>query len=307
MAAWRFAIVSDVHVYSSGKVPPDFSALIRELRGLDLRFVLSSGDATVGNPRDGVAASRVRAWWAAYKGALQPLVDDGVGLLAIAGNHDYYTEAHRSEYAAAWADMADRFADLAPISGQPPLYGSFDLDGAHIILLHAVSQSIEPEVEAWLRADLASPAAQAAPLKLCIGHVPLVSMMSKTSESYRDKLGGILAGGGVAAFFSGHEHLTWDQALRFPEGTLRQIHVGSASGTYHFPLRKDVYEEYGSGDHATLPYAGIRFGVTLDKKEGRYYQDDKVCCCVVEIDDTTYDVRHLTLRGGKLVPFGVAG
>jgi hypothetical protein len=307
MAAWRFAIVTDVHVYASGKVPPDFATLVGELRALSPRFVINSGDATVGNPEDGAGADKVRSWWQAYRGALQPLADDGVGLLAIAGNHDYYTPVHRSGYLSAWPDLGERFADVAALSGRPPLYYSFDVDGVHFILLHVVDQKLEPEVEQWLRTDLASPAAQAAAVRLCIGHVPLVSMMGKTCESYRDQLGTLLAEGGVAAYFSGHEHLTWDQELRFGDRPLRQIHVGTSSGTYHFPLKKAVYEASCADSIGTLPYSGTRFGVSLNKKDGRPYQDDKVCCCVVEIDDTTYDVRHLTLRDGKLVPFGLAG
>jgi 3',5'-cyclic AMP phosphodiesterase CpdA len=305
MPAWRFAIVTDVHIYSSGKVPPDFSTLIEQLRSFGLRFLITSGDATVGNPTDGVPADKVRSWWQAYLGAIQPLVSDGVAHLAIAGNHDYYTPEHRSEYGAAFADLAERFADVAPVAGRPPLYYSFDLDGVHFTMLHTVEQAIEEEVEAWLRTDLASPAARQAALRLCIGHVPLVSMMGKTSETYRDHLGSLLAEGGVAAYFSGHEHLCWDQELRFGGGSLRQIHIGTSSGTYHFPIKKSAYEAAGADRVLTLPYTGTRFTVSLNKKDGFYYQDDKVCCCVVEIDDTTYDVRHLTLRDGRLVPFGI--
>lgn len=307
MPAWRFAIVTDVHIYSSGRVPQDFSTLIEQLRALSPRFLITSGDATVGNPADGVPAEKVRSWWQAYLGAINPLISDGVGHLAIAGNHDYYTPAQRSEYGVAFADMADRFTDIALITGKPPLYYSFDLDGVHFTMLHTVDQSIEDEVEAWLREDLASPAAREAALRLCIGHVPLVSMMGKTSESYRDRLGSLLAEGGVAAYFSGHEHLTWDQELRVGGGSLRQIHIGTSSGTYHFPIKKSAYEAAGADRVLTMPYTGTRFSVTLNKKDGFYYQDDKVCCCVVEIDDTTYDVRHLTLRDGRLVPFGIAG
>jgi hypothetical protein len=165
-------------------------------------------------------------------------------------------------------------------------------------LLHVVDQKLDAAVEQWLRADLA--AASGAQLRLCIGHVPLVSMMGHTSESYKTKLGPILVEGQMAAYFSGHEHLVWDQVLSFPGGSLRQVHVGTASGTYHFPLKDSVYAASCSGDTCTLPLGGISFALL----PGTHQQADKVNLCVVDIDGGDYTVRHLALRGDKLEPFG---
>ena len=300
MAAWRFAIVTDVHVYASGKVPQDFVTLIGELRALAPRFVVSSGDATVGNEDDGAGADKVRSWWQAYRGALQPLVDDGVGLLAIAGNHDYYTAVHRSEYGAAWPALDSDFTGVAPLltGGNPPLCYSFDLDEVHLSFIHAVDQKLEPEVDAWLRADLA--AAAGARLRLVIGHVPLVSMIGHTSETYKNQLGSLLAQGQVAAYFSGHEHLVWEQELAFADGTVRQVHVGTASGTYHYPLNQSVCLTACQGDHGTIPLTGTRFAL----RPGTRLQADKVNVCVVDVDGTDFSVRHLSLREDRLVPFG---
>jgi 3',5'-cyclic AMP phosphodiesterase CpdA len=302
MSQWSFAIISDVHVYKSGQVPARFATVVARLCELAPRLVVFAGDATVGNDDDGVPADTARGWWQSFRGALQPLHDAGISVLPIAGNHDYYTAVHRAAYRAAWPDLAAEIDGVVPLcaGGDPPLYYSCDLDGVHLSLLHVVDQKIEPAVEQWLRADLA--AAAGAGLRLCIGHVPLVSMMGHSSDSYRDQLGAILIEGQVAAYFSGHEHLVWDQELRLPGGTLRQIHVGTASGTYHFPLSQGTYAAHCSGDRCTWrtwPSTGAGFALA----PGSHQQADAVSLCVVDIDGTDYSVRHLALRDEQLVPF----
>jgi 3',5'-cyclic AMP phosphodiesterase CpdA len=301
MAQWSFAIVSDVHVYSSGKVPASFGSVVAGLVALAPRFVVVSGDATVGNSDDGVSAEKVRGWWQQFQQALQPLRDAGIPVLAIAGNHDYYTAAHRAEYLAAWPTLAADFAAVAPLAdgGSPPLYYSFDLEELHLSLVHVVDQSLEPAVETWLRNDLE--AAAGAGLRLVIGHVPMVSMMGHSSDSFKAKLGALLVKGQAAAYFSGHEHLVWDQDLEVPGGTVRQIHVGTASGTYHYPLNQSTYAASCSGDSGTIPRTGTRFALL----PGTHQQADKVNLCMVDLDGAAYAVRPLTLRDGELVPFGV--
>lgn len=300
MAQWSFAIVADIHVFSSGQVPASFSTVVARLTELAPRFVVVGGDATVGNPDDGVGADKVRLWWHSFQRALAPLREAGIPVLAIAGNHDYYTATHRSEYSAAWPTLQSDFTGVAPLldGGNPPLCYSFDLDGVHLSLIHAVDQKLEPAVATWLQDDLA--AAAGAGLRLVIGHVPLVSMIGHTSETYKNQLGSLLAQGQVAAYFSGHEHLVWEQELAFVDGTVRQVHVGTASGTYHYPLNQSVCVAACQGDHGTIPLTGTRFAL----RPGTRLQADKVNVCVVDVDGTDFSVRHLSLREDRLVPFG---
>jgi hypothetical protein len=301
MAQWSFAIISDIHVFTSGAVPKNFPLVVQGLVEEAPRFVVVSGDATVGNPHDGVSASKARGWWQKFHDALKPLREAGIPVLVIAGNHDYYTTVHQAEYRAAWPALADDFAQVAPLGeeGDAPLYYSVDIDDVHLSLIHVVRQQLEPEVEEWLRNDLA--AASGAGLRLAIGHIPLVSMMGESCEPFKNALGAILAEGQVAAYFSGHEHLVWDQELEVPGGTVRQVHVGTASGTYHYPLSKSVYEAHCQKDQGTLPATGVSFGLV----PGTRQQRDKVNVCVVDIYDTDFEVRHLTLRDGRLQAFGV--
>jgi 3',5'-cyclic AMP phosphodiesterase CpdA len=302
MPPWSFAIVSDIHVYSSGAIPSAFPTVVQEIAAAQPRFVVVAGDATVGNPGDGVRRERVTAWWNSFRSALSPLQDAGIPVLPIAGNHDYYTEAHREGYAAAWADVAREVAasGLGELVGQPPLSYWLRVDDTFLLMLHVVDQKLDPAVAAFAQEALARDEATAAALRLCCGHVPLVSMMGKTSETFRDQLGSLLCEGGVAAYFSGHEHLVWDQSLRFAERELRQIHVGTASGTYHYPLNAATFAEHCRDGKGALPYTGQTFRLL----PGTRQQADKVTLTFVDIDGGDYQVRPLSLRDGRLVPFG---
>ena len=115
------------------------------------------------------------------------------------------------------------------------------------------------------------------------------------------RCGKLLVATGYSAFFAGHEHLVWEQELTFPDGNLHHIHVGTGSGTYHFPLSRSTYDKHCSGSEGTLPYSGRRFA--LDP--GTRQQVDKVNICMVQVSDGTYSVEPLTLRNGELVRFGL--
>src|SRR5262245_16909415 len=125
--ALRFAILGDVHVSTRAVVPQAFERVVALVPALAPRFVVLGGDATSGNAGDGVPLPRVRAWWTAYRAALEPLRAAGIPSLPIAGNHDWYTEAHRKGFDEAWQDLA---AEIAPLvaAGFPPHSYSIDVD-----------------------------------------------------------------------------------------------------------------------------------------------------------------------------------
>jgi len=299
MSTFSFAIVSDIHVFTGGGIPSNFPKVISQLVSLAPRFVVVSGDATSGNPDDGASRDKVNLWWNSFRAALKPLADADIAVLPIAGNHDYYTQAQRDGYQAAWARLSEDVSDRFILSGKPPLYYSLQAEELHLTLLHVVDQDLPQEVAQFIRSDAAATPDDA--LRLCIGHVPLVSMMGRTSESYRDELGKLLVATGYSAFFAGHEHLVWEQELTFPDGNLHHIHVGTGSGTYHFPLSRSTYDKHCSGSEGTLPYSGRRFA--LDP--GTRQQADKVNICMVQVSDGTYSVEPLSLRNGELVRFGL--
>jgi len=305
MSSVTFAILSDVHVYTSAGsspsagIPSNLPKVVAQLRSLSPDFVVVSGDATSGNPDDGASRQKVDGWWRGFKQALAPLTEAGIPILPIAGNHDYYTDNQRQGFHAAWAQLTEDTHGHFVLSGEPPLFYSLQMGALHLCLLHVIDQDLQSRVAAFLKAD-----AEQTPddsLKLCIGHVPLVSMMGRTSTSYRDELGGLLVRLGYSAYFAGHEHLVWEQLLSLQEGNLHHIHVGTGSGTYNFPLSRSTYDAHCADGVGTLPYSGRRFALFPGTRE----QADKTNVCLVQVTDGTYSVQPLTLRGDELQPFGL--
>lgn len=131
--------------------PDELSEVVSQLASLSPRFVVVSGDATSGNPDDGASRDKVALWWRAFRGALQPLTDAGIPVIAIAGNHDYYTQAQRDGYQAAWASLSEEVSGDFILSGKPPLYYSLQVDELHLLLLHVVDQDLPREVRDFMQ------------------------------------------------------------------------------------------------------------------------------------------------------------
>lgn len=299
MATLRFALISDVHLFASGQVPPNFPRVIAQVVAQRPRFVVLCGDMTSGNKDDGHDLGRVRAWWRQAHDSLRPLRDAGIALLPIAGNHDYYTAAQRQGFAEA-APLLAQGSPWADAVAAPRCY-SISVDGLHLSLIHAVDQRVEPEVAGWLQAELAGDAARGAALRLCVGHVPLVSAMGHSSVDHRDRLGGLLCGGGVAAYFAGHEHLVWDQELTIAGRALRQVLVTTASATYQFPLRAELCAAHCRGAFGTLPASGLPFLLDPRTRE----QVHPLGFTLVDVDSGGgYEVTAMTLDdAGQARPF----
>lgn len=298
MANWKIGIVSDVHVTKSGVVPADFTTLIEELLRRGVELLVVNGDSTSGNEDDGVSLDRVRGWWQTFRAALAHVRERGVPILPIAGNHDYYTAAHQRAYTEAWQNLAEESG--LTLCGNPPLFYSTTWRGVHLQLLHVVDQELERSVETFATDDLRTAAASSAPLRLSFGHVPLVSRMGHSSEDFKRRLGRVLTAGGVASYFSGHEHLVWDEKVLVDGAALRQVHVGTASGTYHFPLRRELVEAHCQGNRCVMPYGRQQFLLLSGTRQQRH----KVSCAWIEGDETgAYEVLPLALEGGQLVQF----
>jgi hypothetical protein len=296
--ASTIAVLGDVHVTTGGAVPAGFTAVVRAVSALHPRCVVLCGDATSGNPDDGQPIERVRLWWHAFQDALAPIRTQGTPILAIAGNHDFYTQAHRDGYREAWADLRS-WAPSLSLAGALPLSYSCDVDGFHLSLAHVIDQDIAGDVARWLATDLAG--AVGAKARICFGHVPLISAMGHSSPSFRTELGGLLAAGRATLYLSGHEHLVWDEVLDVPGGKVRQVIVGTPGASYTYPLRPDLVGRYCLGARGTLPGSGAAF--TLNPATG--YQAQQVAFVLLECqDDGTVHVRPMALdKDGSAMDF----
>lgn len=304
--SWRFVVLSDIHVNNSWKkAGANFDALVPCLKELNPRFVVLAGDSTVGNENDGASVKRALKWWDTLKTSLKPLTDAGIPILPVAGNHDYYTKNQQEAYATAWADLANQVGDLK-LSGHPPQYYSLDLDDIHLSLAHIVAPNLDSDVQRWLIEDLS--AASNARARLVVGHWPLASVLAFKRGHFLEKAGALFAKLKVDTYIAGHEHLVWDEQLITSQGPLRQVIVGTASGTYNYGPNRSRYKHLCKGLTCTMPDSGLQFQIKPRRSGDQYlYQQHKQTFAVVEVTDKGYDISFKAFKPSErceIVPFG---
>ena len=101
-APLRFVVISDIHIYSSGRVPEKAPAVIDHIVKLEPDMVFITGDHTNGNRDDKVTLSKVRSWYKSLDSLLTPLLEKEIPVIPIVGNHDFYRAPHKQGY-TEWA------------------------------------------------------------------------------------------------------------------------------------------------------------------------------------------------------------
>ncbi len=243
-----FAVLSDLHLPNPKAAVIDRT--VAALVALQPRFVVVTGDHINGSSNDGPGVVKKSAsWWLTVAAALAPLRTAHIPVLPVAGNHDSYVAAERAGYATTFADLAAWAAPLAitppparPALAKPahevaraPFTYAVDVAGLHLDLLHIVDDAVDPDVAAWLAADLATPAARTARIRIAVSHVPWVSVHQGRLRRLQRDLGPLLDAGGVELYIAGHEHFVWDEDFALASGRmLRELLVGCTSGFYNY-------------------------------------------------------------------------
>ncbi len=309
--AWTFAVLSDLHLPNYFTSTVDH--LVAELIALKVRFVVITGDHTNGSPLDG--PGRRDKWWAALSSALKPLRDAGIPVLPVAGNHDSYLPVQRDSYAStfdrSWANgVTINDTGTGKLARWPFSY-SVDVDGLHLALAHVVSSKLDPEVAAWLAADLDG--ASRAQHRIAFGHVPLSSVIWSPSRVFVEQLGTILERGKVSLYATGHEHVVWDEDVALPGGAkLRQVLVGCASGYYDYApsepskIRAQCVPVVRPGQRepmrCKMPNGGA-FEIARGRKN-RHIQHYKNAFVLVDVDAEQLRIRPMTVdAAGHAKPF----
>ncbi|MGN6105906.1 MAG: metallophosphoesterase family protein [Kofleriaceae bacterium] len=319
-ATFTFAVLSDIHVPRSGEVPLVVERVIDAVIAERPRFVVITGDFTDGERWDPAWRLReVPGWWRAARRLVDRIRAAGIPVLPIAGNHDSYLIVHRQDYAATWRDLDALAAPLRVTAArQPPgaialdaapFCYSVEVDGVHLTLAHVVSQSLAPEVAAWIARDLE--AARGARLRLVFGHVPLSSVATEPARGFLDRFGRILARGRADLYIAGHEHLAWDEVIALPDGSpLRQVLVGTASAFWRFGPTPAARARARCVEHAdrarcSMPYDHRPF--ELRREHGRWFELEPRTFTLFTIDGDRVVERPFAVRAdGGVAPFGLA-
>lgn len=305
---WGFLIMSDIHVYTSkrgGKkiVPKGLSTLIDRLvpyvEENNIKFIVLLGDSTGGNQGDKHSLANVKMWWDELKEALMPLMEKGVRIVPIAGNHDFYTENHKKGYKYGWLSFMGSPGTELDIKAPNHLYYTFSYGGMDLFLLHAPEYELGKEQEDWLIKEVSERKGNGQ-VKLALGHVALYTrLIKKPMASFGDKIRKILEEGEVRHYVGGHEHYFWDEFVG--EKKFRQTIMGTSSGTYNFVPHLSHYSKFCKKNVCEMVPDKNRFAV--NSKDRTQVHKQMFLHFELNEGEKDYVMRPMALEKGEIVPF----
>lgn len=217
----RIAVISDLNsAYGSTDYEPQVDQAIALIPDWQPDIVLAGGDMVAGQSRS-LSTEQIKAMWAGFDRHIgEPLRKANLPFGFTVGNHDasaakgngkFLFEKDRNLASAYWNDPQHdpglEFVDRA----QFPFYYTFQQKDVFYLVWDASSHIISREQIAWAEKSLGSKVAQAAKMRIAIGHLPLYAVAVG-----RDKPGEILANADqlramleryrVHTYISGHHH-----------------------------------------------------------------------------------------------------
>ena len=183
----RIVVISDLNSqYGSTDYEPEVDRAIELIPGWQPNLVLCGGDMVAGQ-KSSLTTAQIQAMWAGFdRHIAAPLRQARLPFGFTLGNHDasgattrsgsYLFERDRTIASAYWRDPRHNpglnFVDRAGF----PFYYTFEQDGIFFLVWDASSARIPTQQLEWVDRSLGSPAAQAAKLRLVIGHLPLYAV-----------------------------------------------------------------------------------------------------------------------------------
>jgi hypothetical protein len=218
----RIAVISDLNSqYGSTDYEPEVDKIISLLPGWNPDLVLCGGDMVAGQ-QPSLTESEIHAMWDGFdRHIAAPLRQAKLPFGFTIGNHDasgalsaggrFLFGKERDLARAYWTtpqhDPGLNFVDKAGF----PFYYSFQQDDIFFLVWDASAAEIPAEQLAWAERSLASPEAQAAKLRLVIGHLPLYAVAIGRDEpgeylEKADELRSLMERYKVHTYISGHDH-----------------------------------------------------------------------------------------------------
>lgn len=243
----RIVVISDLNsAYGSTDYETEVHKAIALIPDWKPDVVLGGGDMVAGQSPS-LSRDQIQAMWDGFERHIgAPLRQTGLPFGFTIGNHDAsgalsvggkFLFNHDHELTAAYWNAPGhnpnlQFVDRAGF----PFYYTFQHKNIFYLVWDASTSRIPPEQIAWADKSLASPTAQAAKMRIAIGHLPLYAVAVG-----RDELGEIIAGAdklqamlekhGVHTYISGHDHAYYPAH----SGKLELLHT-SALGAGPRPL-----------------------------------------------------------------------
>jgi Calcineurin-like phosphoesterase len=235
----RIVVISDLNSqYGSTHYEAEVVKAIALTPAWQPDLVLCSGDMVAGQSPS-LSPARIQAMWAAFDRTIaSPLRRAKIPFGFTVGNHDassaagtsqrYLFAQERSLAAAYWLQPQNRsglnFVDRADF----PFNYTFQQQNIFYLAWDASSAQISAQQLAWVEKSLASPMAQAARMRIAIGHLPLYAVAVGRDErgeilANADQLRALLERYQVHTYISGHHHAYYPGH----QGQLQLLHTGA--------------------------------------------------------------------------------
>lgn len=234
----RLLVISDLNsAYGSTDYDPEVDKAIHLIPFWKPDLVVCSGDMVAGQDPT-LSETRLRAMWAAFDDHIAaPLRRAKLPYGFTIGNHDassalgvtgkFLFQRERDVAAAYWQDAAHdpgvQFVDKFEF----PFYFTFEQQGIFFLVWDGSSNHIPKEKLAWVETALASSKAQAAKMRILLGHLPLYAVAIGRNEPAEvmentEPLRSLLEKYKVHTYISGHHHSYYPAH----KGQLQLLHMG---------------------------------------------------------------------------------
>lgn len=234
----RFVVISDLNdAYGSTDYSPDIDKAIALIPSWNPDLVICGGDMIAGQ-KTTLPEARFAEMWTAFDAHIAaPLRRAQIPYGFTVGNHDassargangaFVFERERVATAQFWQNPAHdpgvQFIDRAAY----PFYYTFEQNDIFFLVWDGSSSHIPADKLAWVERSLASERAQAAPLRVLVGHLPLYAVSVGRNQpgevmANADQLRNLLERYRVHTYISGHAHAYYPAH----RGNLQLLHSG---------------------------------------------------------------------------------
>jgi len=290
---WSFIVMSDIHIYKSGVIPSKFKKMVEYVVEKKPELVFITGDHTSGNIGDDFTPSQISNWYKSLDLALAPLHKAGIKVIPTVGNHDFYEKKHKDAYITWATKILRKHEKSLNLNIDNPLYFKFKYKEQEFFIMKFWTYRFDKDHKAWFDHK-----AKEAPkyYRFAYGHVPLKSIRGTTIQSFYKSVFESFTKGEVEIYFSGHEHMHWDEYLPGEKDQLRQLTVGTTSGTYNHPIKAKERALNCQNDLiCTMPATKKEFAIeSRNNKEG-YQVNRQNFVEVIFENASSYSINSYTL------------
>lgn len=234
----RFVAISDLNsAYGSTDYDPEVDRAIKLLPFWNPDLVLCSGDM-VAAQSPSLSAERLKEMWAAFDQRIAaPMRQMKLPYGFTVGNHDassaltvngtFLFPRDRAATTEYWQDPAHNSGVQFVDKFEFPFYYTFQFKDVFFLVWDGSSSYIPPAKLAWVEKALGSEPAQAAKLRVLLGHLPLYAVAEGRNQAgdvmdNADELRATLEKYKVHTYISGHHHAYYPAH----KGKMQLLHMG---------------------------------------------------------------------------------